>query len=438
MPSLLSKFTKHPNGSHKAADEDHNTTQAIHRRAATSIAPSSSSSSTWSNSNPRLVLTSDSNESLDRRPPSLASMHRVDSLAQDMTTPVEQNRSIYSKDDEGHARRAFADRMREGNRRALSLGTQPEAAALDADELTPSATTNTHHHHTRPTRPLPEEPATQSESSITPLISPENKRSQISVTLPSLDNSSVSVVSDRHHPFLDSPPPTGQQGIVASPTSDEGHTLITGSPPPAPPKEKKSWRRRDSVSSQKSAKSKRKIHPSGGLASAIAGSGLALANPAMQRQIVPPVPPAPPPRSQQTNSELPPRKNRHATYGGSRTSSLSLPPGQKGIPDDNEVNDSDSEEESEDEDDSSPDELDLTDGAAPITGFAVASNKRTADFHALFTTVPEGDYLIDDYGCALQREILIQGRLYISENHICFHANIFGWTTDVCSPFPCS
>ena len=36
-----------------------------------------------------------------------------------------------------------------------------------------------------------------------------------------------------------------------------------------------------------------------------------------------------------------------------------------------------------------------------------------------------------DYGCALQREILIQGRFYISENHICFHANIFGWVTDV-------
>lgn len=36
-----------------------------------------------------------------------------------------------------------------------------------------------------------------------------------------------------------------------------------------------------------------------------------------------------------------------------------------------------------------------------------------------------------DYGCALQREILIQGRFYISENHICFHANIFGWITDV-------
>ncbi|KXN85745.1 hypothetical protein AN958_10928 [Leucoagaricus sp. SymC.cos] len=70
----------------------------------------------------------------------------------------------------------------------------------------------------------------------------------------------------------------------------------------------------------------------------------------------------------------------------------------------------------------------------PVTGFAVASNKRNADFHELFPNIPEGDYLIEDYGCALQREILIQGRLYISENHICFHANIFGWITDLSIP----
>lgn len=39
--------------------------------------------------------------------------------------------------------------------------------------------------------------------------------------------------------------------------------------------------------------------------------------------------------------------------------------------------------------------------------------------------------LSSDYGCALQREILIQGRLYISEHHLCFNANIFGWVTTV-------
>jgi hypothetical protein len=79
-------------------------------------------------------------------------------------------------------------------------------------------------------------------------------------------------------------------------------------------------------------------------------------------------------------------------------------------------------------------DLELGDDDLPVTGFAVASHKRNADFHEMFPTVPEGDYLIEDYGCALQREILIQGRLYISENHICFHANIFGWITDLSIP----
>ncbi|KAI6133718.1 GRAM-domain-containing protein [Pisolithus croceorrhizus] len=74
----------------------------------------------------------------------------------------------------------------------------------------------------------------------------------------------------------------------------------------------------------------------------------------------------------------------------------------------------------------SDDELDLNEENIPVTGFAT--------FHELFPNIPEGDYLIEDYGCALQREILIQGRIYISENHICFHANIFGWITDLSIP----
>uniref|UniRef100_A0A673MIA5 GRAM domain-containing protein 1B-like n=1 Tax=Sinocyclocheilus rhinocerous TaxID=307959 RepID=A0A673MIA5_9TELE len=44
------------------------------------------------------------------------------------------------------------------------------------------------------------------------------------------------------------------------------------------------------------------------------------------------------------------------------------------------------------------------------------------------------------YSCALQRDILLQGRLYLSENWICFYSNIFRWETlltvrlkDVCS-----
>ncbi|KAH0544582.1 hypothetical protein FGG08_001231 [Glutinoglossum americanum] len=75
-------------------------------------------------------------------------------------------------------------------------------------------------------------------------------------------------------------------------------------------------------------------------------------------------------------------------------------------------------------------------GSVPrLTGFAVASKKRNRDFHQLFRSVPEIDYLIEDYGCALQRDILLQGRLYVSEGHICFHSNIFGWVTTLVISF---
>ncbi|ORY77049.1 hypothetical protein BCR37DRAFT_383065 [Protomyces lactucae-debilis] len=70
-----------------------------------------------------------------------------------------------------------------------------------------------------------------------------------------------------------------------------------------------------------------------------------------------------------------------------------------------------------------------------ITGFAVASNKRNREFHATFRSVPEGDYLLDDYGCALQKEILVHGRMYVSESHICFNSNIFGWVTNLVIAF---
>uniref|UniRef100_A0A8C1UWD0 GRAM domain containing 1Bb n=1 Tax=Cyprinus carpio TaxID=7962 RepID=A0A8C1UWD0_CYPCA len=49
-------------------------------------------------------------------------------------------------------------------------------------------------------------------------------------------------------------------------------------------------------------------------------------------------------------------------------------------------------------------------------------------------------YVLENYSCALQRDILLQGRLYLSENWICFYSNIFRWETlltvrlkDICS-----
>lgn len=70
-----------------------------------------------------------------------------------------------------------------------------------------------------------------------------------------------------------------------------------------------------------------------------------------------------------------------------------------------------------------------------LTGFAVASSKRNKDFHQLFRSVPEDDYLIEDYSAALQRDILLHGRLYVSEGHICFSSNILGWVTNLVMSF---
>ena len=70
-----------------------------------------------------------------------------------------------------------------------------------------------------------------------------------------------------------------------------------------------------------------------------------------------------------------------------------------------------------------------------LTGFAVASKKRNREFHQQFRSVPEDDYLIEDYGCALQREIILAGRMYISEGHICFSSNILGWVTTLVVSF---
>ncbi|GKT61956.1 GRAM domain-containing protein [Colletotrichum tofieldiae] len=70
-----------------------------------------------------------------------------------------------------------------------------------------------------------------------------------------------------------------------------------------------------------------------------------------------------------------------------------------------------------------------------LTGFAVASKKRNRDFHTLFKSVPDDDYLIEDYSCALQREILAHGRLYVSEGHLCFSSNILGWSTTLVMSF---
>lgn len=53
------------------------------------------------------------------------------------------------------------------------------------------------------------------------------------------------------------------------------------------------------------------------------------------------------------------------------------------------------------------------------------------EFHRLFKTVPKDQFPINDFSCALSREILLQGRIYVSQEWFCFYSNIFGWETQV-------
>jgi hypothetical protein len=73
--------------------------------------------------------------------------------------------------------------------------------------------------------------------------------------------------------------------------------------------------------------------------------------------------------------------------------------------------------------------------ALPPVRYTKANPKRNRDFHNFFKSVPEDDLLIDDWSAALQKEILIQGRLYVSEGHICFWSNIFGFVTTLVMSF---
>ncbi|XP_069046860.1 GRAM domain-containing protein 2A [Lepisosteus oculatus] len=61
-------------------------------------------------------------------------------------------------------------------------------------------------------------------------------------------------------------------------------------------------------------------------------------------------------------------------------------------------------------------------------------NKYNSQYHKLFQSVPQEEILMKVYSCALLRDILLQGRLYISKNWLCFYANFFGKDIKVAIP----
>ncbi|KAB7506066.1 GRAM domain-containing protein 1B [Armadillidium nasatum] len=54
---------------------------------------------------------------------------------------------------------------------------------------------------------------------------------------------------------------------------------------------------------------------------------------------------------------------------------------------------------------------------------------RSEELKKLFKDLPSDERLIVDYSCALQKDILVHGRLYVTSNYFSFYSKIFGWET---------
>ncbi|XP_067249528.1 GRAM domain-containing protein 2B [Chanodichthys erythropterus] len=62
------------------------------------------------------------------------------------------------------------------------------------------------------------------------------------------------------------------------------------------------------------------------------------------------------------------------------------------------------------------------------------SLRTNSQYHKVFKDISEDEHLRQSYTCALQKDILYQGRLFVSENWICFHSKVFGKDTKIAIP----
>lgn len=63
-----------------------------------------------------------------------------------------------------------------------------------------------------------------------------------------------------------------------------------------------------------------------------------------------------------------------------------------------------------------------------------ALKKRNKEFHQNFKKLPTKEKLIDDFSCAVSKDILVQGKMYLSDHYVCFNSNILGWVTNLVIP----
>uniref|UniRef100_A0A3P9IIN1 GRAM domain-containing protein n=1 Tax=Oryzias latipes TaxID=8090 RepID=A0A3P9IIN1_ORYLA len=61
-------------------------------------------------------------------------------------------------------------------------------------------------------------------------------------------------------------------------------------------------------------------------------------------------------------------------------------------------------------------------------------SKANSQYHKIFKEVGREEPLKQSYTCALQRDILYQGKMFLSDNWICFHSKVFGRDTKISIP----
>ncbi|EEF50252.1 conserved hypothetical protein [Ricinus communis] len=83
----------------------------------------------------------------------------------------------------------------------------------------------------------------------------------------------------------------------------------------------------------------------------------------------------------------------------------------------------------------SPDRSDLSDSSPnPNRDFEIQAALRNEEYRQLFRLPPE-EAIVQDFNCAFQESILLQGHMYLFSHYICFYSNIFGFETKKVIPF---
>lgn len=328
---------------------------------------------------PRVILTSEASDAATT-PTSPGSLHRQSSMGTSLEDIPRKNSLSAAQ------RQAFADQVARSSGvtvaddmqtpRAAAPSSPPQSAdqhsTPKANGLRPSPSSE----FKSPSTPAQDSPSMRKQPSAASLTAPppaaRSRRGSVASSDAGSTRGRVATQVPSPLPLVESP--TSEKPLFASPRSSTDAARSPTRSTKSKQKSRTGWRSRGASGS------------AGGIAGALAHSGMSLAHPINPNLIAPPAPPVPSKQPTRASTGIPRSpSDTSLAYGGGGT--LSKTTSRTRSRGGHESSDSDAYD-SEDALSFGPDEI-------PITGFAVASSKRNADFHELFPNVPDGDYLIE-------------------------------------------